>query len=516
MSNMFGPYTEDFRRAFRPNRAEDSPQAAVDLQSIRAVSDEGVRLQQNLKWAEAAEKLEFCVQAYREALGDDADDTTAVRGQLARSYRAMGQYLEAWALWKKCEDVNKKRFGPSHLNTLDYTGLLLTEFVRQRQWIEAKEKGESFLEILKQTLGPQDPRTLGVVLQLGSVYVNLQEYNKALEYHQHALAGFRKAHGSSGNLETIHAQFRLGALYGEFGDLKKAANIYQENRDICSSTRGITNQFYLRAAVNLGSTQRRSGNDIEAEKTLLSLLPETGPNRQDHDSIDYIEQAADELVKLYNVSGRQADAKKAEAWINGSPASLLEIKHAKLQGAVTAWSPKEGSGEQLSNWDVVIFDDNGDKHTAVALIDTACQTGNWVSLKLVERLDKASSVSQEFESPGIVDAHGTAVRAAGVIELTWRKHPRGNKSHHCRFFVFADIDQFDLLIGIDYIERAGLMSINDAMVPLIAHNKIKKDDKATSDAKENQKAEKEALDKRKQAKASQQAQQQAQGNQSQQ
>ena len=107
-------------------------------------------------------------------------------------------------------------------------------------------------------------------------------------------------------------------------------------------------------------------------------------------------------------------------------------------------------------------------------MDTGCLSGNWISAKLVKRLGKESSVSQDFESPGSVDASGNPVHAAGVIELSWRKHPRGTKFHHCRFFVFAEIDQFDLLVGVDYIQSEKLMSINDAMVPLVLHKNVKK------------------------------------------
>jgi hypothetical protein len=89
-------------------------------------------------------------------------------------------------------------------------------------------------------------------------------------------------------------------------------------------------------------------------------------------------------------------------------------------------------------------------------------------------LGKASSVSQDFESPGIVDANGSAVTAAGVIELAWKKHPRGNKYHYCQFFVFATISQFDLLIGAEHIVKEKLITIDDAMVPLLAHKKLNK------------------------------------------
>jgi tetratricopeptide (TPR) repeat protein len=203
------------------------------------------------------------------------------------------------------------------------------------------------LSILEQNLDPEALQTLDVVSILGSVYVALCDYTKALEFHRRALAGLEKAVGFK-NIRTINAQLKLGMLYGELGEEEKAADVYQQNRDICASTRGITNESYLRATVNLGTVQRMGGNDIMAEQTLLSLLPDTGPNRQDLYWRNYIERAATELVKLYQGLGRYADVQIAEAWINGDPTPLLDIKYQKLQKTTSLWSPREGDDQEVS------------------------------------------------------------------------------------------------------------------------------------------------------------------------
>jgi predicted GIY-YIG superfamily endonuclease len=181
---------------------------------------------------------------------------------------------------------------------------------------------------------------------------------------------------------------------------------------------------------------------------------------------------------------------------------------------------------------------------AMALLDTGCQTGNWISPKIVARLGKQGSVSQEFDAPGAADANGRPVTAAGVIELQWKKHPRDNRLHHTRFFVFADVDQFDILLGAEYIVKENLIGISqDAMAPLVEHEKTKKGKSISASsagsmvfseekltrvvniggkaaialAKEKQRQEKEALERRRQAAAAQQSssqtpqQQQGQG-----
>jgi hypothetical protein len=68
---MFAQYEKDVRRAFSPAQIETSPQAAVDLQPIGVAFREGTRLNLESKWAEAAKKLELCVEVYEKELGED-------------------------------------------------------------------------------------------------------------------------------------------------------------------------------------------------------------------------------------------------------------------------------------------------------------------------------------------------------------------------------------------------------------------------------------------------------------
>jgi hypothetical protein len=137
---------------------------------------------------------------------------------------------------------------------------------------------------------------------------------------------------------------------------------------------------------------------------------------------------------------------------------------------------------QVFNWTIQIVSGKGDLEFAAALLDTGCQTGNWISRQLVERLGKSISVSQEFDSPGVSDANGRPVTAAGIIELQWKRHPRGTKFYHGRFYVFANIDRFDILIGAEYMVKQALVSIpEDALVPLITHKKLSKSKSGRND-----------------------------------
>jgi hypothetical protein len=93
----------------------------------------------------------------------------------------------------------------------------------------------------------------------------------------------------------------------------------------------------------------------------------------------------------------------------------------------------------------------------------------------VKRLGKESSISQNFTAPEISDASGLSITATGVIELEWKRHPRGNRIHQCHFFVFPTSDQLDIIFGVEYIVQEKLLMVNnDALVPLLEHRKLDK------------------------------------------
>jgi tetratricopeptide (TPR) repeat protein len=348
MSKLFSDYEEDFKKAFRLAAREPSNHASTNLQPIRDAFREGFSLQEQSKWTEAVKVFEECIENHEKVLGRDHELMVGARNYLARCYVEIGRYSDALSLWTICENISMKSLGPTNPITLQFTSSLCAVLIDLGKWSEAKEKEEAFLHTLEKIQEPDSFRVLGVVVQLGMIYINLGQYDLAIAYHERALSGLQKTMGFN-NIETIHAQFKLGAVYAEMGDMHKAANIYEQNRDVCASTRGITNEVYLRSAVNLGSVQRLGGNDIEAEKTLRSLLPVTGPDRKHRYWQKYIGRAADELMKVYMNSGRHDDVRRVQAWVQGDAKALLEIRAFEAdQNNTPTWSPRVGDEDEVS------------------------------------------------------------------------------------------------------------------------------------------------------------------------
>ena len=122
--------------------------------------------------------------------------------------------------------------------------------------------------------------------------------------------------------------------------------------------------------------------------------------------------------------------------------------------------------------DIQIADVDCNYILASALLDTQCHDGNWISLRLVQRLRMQDRISQEFESPALTDAGGRAIEACGIISLQWKWSPTGIRVHECNFFVFPGSRHLDVIFGVHYILDAELITVNEgAMTPMTAHNK---------------------------------------------
>jgi len=315
----------------------------IDLDSLRCLFSEGVKLNQQSYWPEAAERFETCVVNYEKLLGPGHESTVASHRWLAAAYVEMNRLAEAESHLKTCEAAGDRNLGEFDIATLDVAYSLCRVLLRQRKVEEAKIKGEILLAALEKTEGPNGFSTLNAVLLLGEVCVHLGQYGSAVLYHQRALAGLESTLGIE-STKTIDAQFKLGRVYGEMLLFNEAMTIYKQNQEVCEKTRGVTSESYLRATLSLGSIQRTAGYDLEAEKTLISMLPAS--KAQHFEKLTGA--AVDLLIRLYKGSGRKDDALNIEKWATGEADVLPKVKGLNPQQQDTSgWSPRAGDDEEV-------------------------------------------------------------------------------------------------------------------------------------------------------------------------
>ncbi|KAI0975150.1 hypothetical protein F4678DRAFT_419465 [Xylaria arbuscula] len=153
---------------------------------------------------------------------------------------------------------------------------------------------------------------------------------------------------------------------------------------------------------------------------------------------------------------------------------------------------------EMFNRDIKIFSTENQYLFAVALLDTQCCLGNWISDRLVKRLGMESSISPEFDHPVLRDASGQLVTACGVVDLQWKWYPYGTRTHASQFYVLPT-GHVDVVIGVEFILSNRLVLTNEgAFLTLVRDKKSKKgDDAAIKQAKKRQQEEKAALEEQK-------------------
>ena len=120
---------------------------------------------------------------------------------------------------------------------------------------------------------------------------------------------------------------------------------------------------------------------------------------------------------------------------------------------------------------VRIVDAKGELLHAIALLDTQCQIGNWVSARLVNALGKSGDISHVWIPPDVQDANGVDVTPCGTIRLKWLWRPDSTRYHEADFYVL-DNSCIDIIFGRKYIVENGLLERpKGVMLTLVEHKR---------------------------------------------
>ena len=99
-------------------------------------------------------------------------------------------------------------------------------------------------------------------------------------------------------------------------------------------------------------------------------------------------------------------------------------------------------------------------------------TLNWISNKVIQKLQLHGLVSTDFEPPEICDFDRSQVICLGVIELRWSWYPDGTSVYGPVELYVSERAQMDMVIGKRTIVSEELLfSHIDIMAPLLVHKK---------------------------------------------
>lgn len=112
------------------------------------------------------------------------------------------------------------------------------------------------------------------------------------------------------------------------------------------------------------------------------------------------------------------------------------------------------------------------RYNTVALLDTGCLKGNWVSWRKIRDIDLLSSIGILDSPPLMLAVNGQAVHCYGSIVLRWRLTNMGTRVHTTSFYVF-DADHIDVIFGAQFLYENGVVTYDwGTFAPLTPHNPL--------------------------------------------
>jgi len=224
---------------------------------------------------------------------------------LASIQNNLGHYAEAEAFDRRALDINRSWYGKDHPETgasLNYLGQAL---VMEGRYDEAEDMLQQSLAIQERVYGPVHQRVAVALNELGLLAVKRGKLDEAEARFRRAVDIDRTVYGGrhqavaleTANLASVYLQKNQNARAEQL--FREAIACYQQTLPPGHLNIGI-------AELKLGRTLVREHRDAEAETHLLAgyeiIAKQTSP------SISWLQQARQDLVRLYDDAGHPEKA----------------------------------------------------------------------------------------------------------------------------------------------------------------------------------------------------------------
>jgi tetratricopeptide (TPR) repeat protein/tRNA A-37 threonylcarbamoyl transferase component Bud32 len=373
-------YTSAATERNRAQRAEHD--AAREAEAARAVNDflvsemlgaasPDISRGRDLR---VAEVLENASARIGPALADEPLVEAAVRTTIGATYRRLGMFTEAIDHLRRAEQIRLDKLGPQASDSIE-TRLELVAALRDGGLLQ-KSDGLS-LSLLNQTtalLGPDDPLTLGVAHERGTVLFRLGWVAESADMHWDTLSRRRRILGETHDdtLASLNAWGWAGLR--ESGRSVEAEEAFRSACDHARAHLGDDHPTTLSAKVNLASALCAQRRFTEAERLLVTACedtrrvlgaahPATGAAlrwlamlRKEQDRVDEAEAILRELIQLStdHLGERHPSTTESMEWLGpillraGQPAEAAEVIRAVTEARANVTGPESaGSAHRL-------------------------------------------------------------------------------------------------------------------------------------------------------------------------
>ena len=240
-------------------------------------------------------------------LKDDPVLQAEMMDTMAHTYRNLGLYLSAHALYERALEIQKQVLGPRNPATLQSQYGLAWALRGEDRFAEAEKMARETFEAERRVLGPQNTSTLRSAELLGSILSRLGRYTEAEKLLRETLNVQRRVLGPE-NPDTLQSLNELGVALKDDGRLAEAEKLLREALEVERRVLGPESPVTLDLMRILSNNMESEGRYSEAENLQREQLDIArrvlGPDHPD------TEVDVSSLGSILEMEGRFADADK--------------------------------------------------------------------------------------------------------------------------------------------------------------------------------------------------------------
>ncbi|MDH5474116.1 MAG: tetratricopeptide repeat protein [Cyclobacteriaceae bacterium] len=210
----------------------------------------------------------------------------------------------ASTLGKQCLDTYLKQSGEIDANYRSILRLLSTVSFELSQFNEGIEFAEKEISVLEQMASPKDLTYAGALYNLGVMYQQLENYDKALETLEQTLTIYTLYY-SSGDEEMVNCQWKIATIQFSKGNAEVSGKLFNDAFTAFGSPEEIT-MDYLQACYYYGNLLMEQGDSngaIQYLSTVKTIYEDAGYE----DSEEYL-NVVSSMANVY----RKVDKEEAE------------------------------------------------------------------------------------------------------------------------------------------------------------------------------------------------------------
>ncbi|KAL7269954.1 hypothetical protein RUND412_007348 [Rhizina undulata] len=197
------------------------------------------------------------------ALGEDHLDTLSIVDNMASVFEEQGQYNRALEWYHRALVGKEKALGTNHPSTLKTVNNMASVFYEQGQYDGALKWYHRALVGKGETLGKDHHSTLNTVNNMALVFDKKGQYDKALEWYQRALAGYEKLLGKD-HPSTLKTVNNIAVVFDLRGRYDEALDLYQRALAGKEKALGIDHPSTLNTVNNMAVVFNYQGRYNEA------------------------------------------------------------------------------------------------------------------------------------------------------------------------------------------------------------------------------------------------------------